>query len=119
MPLGYFKKKLVAIPLSLVLLLVVGIGAAKILVSKRWCAASWGRPFHLTQGNIAFPDAYGAYWVRFLSASRTSKQIGFKNPGQIAHGPYESFVACVPADHGMAAQALLDPDMVPDAASPK
>jgi len=29
-------------PLSLVLLLVVGIGAAKVMVSKRWCAASWG-----------------------------------------------------------------------------
>ena len=117
MHLGCFKKKIVAIPLSLVLLLVVGIGAAKVLISKRWCAASWGRPFHLAQGNIAFPDAYGAYWVRFLSASQTAKQLGFKIHGQFAHARYESFVAYVHADHGMAVQALLDRDMVPDAGS--
>ena len=117
MHLGCFKKKIVAIPLSLVLLLVIGIGAARVLVSKRWCAASWGRPFHLAQGNIAFPDAYGAYWVRFLSASQTTKHLGFKIQGQFAHARYESFVAYVHADHGMAAQALLDRDMVPDAGS--
>ena len=95
MRLGFFKKKTVAIPLGFVLLLVVGIGAAKVLVSKRWCAASWGSPFHLEQGNIAFPDAFGAYWVRFLSASQTDKQLGFKIQGQFAHARYESFVAYV------------------------
>jgi hypothetical protein len=117
MHLRCFRKKAVAIPLSLVLLLVVGIGAAKLIVSKRWCAASWGQPFHLAQGNIAFPDAYGAYWVRFLSASQTTKHLSFKIQGQFAHARYESFVAYAHTDQGTAVQALLDRDMVPDAGS--
>jgi hypothetical protein len=117
MDLERFKKKTVAIPLGLVLVLVVGVGAAKILVSKRWCAPSWGRPFHLAQGNIAFPDAYSAYWVRFLSASQTAKQLGFKIQGQFAHARYQSFVAYDHAEQGMVAQAMLDRDLAPDMGS--
>jgi hypothetical protein len=117
MSLRYLKKKTVAIPLSLVLLLVVGIGVAKIMRSKRWCAASWGQPFYLAHGNIAFPDAYAAYWVRFLSASQTTKQLGFKIQGQFAHARYESFVAYTHTDQGTAVQALLDRDIAPDVGS--
>ena len=97
------------------LLLVVGIGVPKVMLSKRWCAASWGQPFYLAHGNIAFPDAYAAYWVRFLSASQTTKQLGFKIQGQFAHARYESFVAYIHTDQGTAVQALLDRDIAPDA----
>jgi hypothetical protein len=117
MRLRYFKKKAVVIPLSLVLLLVGGLGAARVMVSKRWCATSWGDPFSLSRGNIAFPDAYAAYWVRFLSASQTAKRLGFKIRGRFAHARYESFVAYVHTDEGTAVEALLDRDMAPDPGS--
>jgi hypothetical protein len=113
----YLKKKIVAIPLSLVLLLIIGIGTTRVVVSKRWCSASWGQPFHLDHGNIAFPDAYAAYWVRFLSESQTAKQLGFKIQGQFAHARYESFVAYAHTEQGTAVQDLLDRHMAPDAGS--
>jgi hypothetical protein len=115
MRLRHLKKKIVAIPLSLVLLLIIGIGTARIMVSKRWCSASWGQPFYLAHGNIAFPDANAAYWVRFLSASQTAKQLGFKIQGRFAHARYESFVAYVHTEQGTAVQDLLDRDIAPDA----
>src|SRR5262245_36165778 len=111
---GGFTRKTLAILLSLILLLVLGLGVAKVLVSTRWCGASWGRPFHLTQGNIAFPDAHGAYWVRFLSAPQTAKRLGFKIHGQFAHARYESFVAYAHSEQGTTVHALLDRDLAPD-----
>jgi hypothetical protein len=117
MRISFFKKKAVMIPLGVLLLMAVGVVAVKVAYSTRWCNSSWGNPFYLEHGNIAFPDAYGAYWVRFLSGSQTNKRMGFKIQGQFAHARYESFVAYAQADQGTAVQALLDRDMAPDAGS--